>query len=222
MSQADDTFDERLKRALPAPAPDVSTLAEAARAELAAAPAARPWWRDALWLAGVNALTAAGALVAMKPADSPGEPLVRFGVAALLFVVLTVGALVAIRPGAKSLRGAFLAGVVVAAVAAVFGGDGVASTRPFARGIGCAATECLLSIPALAVALLVLSRFAASSLRTLAAGAASAAAGVLVLHLHCPIGTVDHLAAFHVLPWLALVGLVLLVRRWVPTKSHAP
>ena len=222
MSQGNDTFDERLKRALPAPAPDVSKLAEAARAELAAKPVAPPWWRDALLLLGVNALTAAGALAAMKPADSPGEPMVRFGVAAVLFVVLTVGALVAIRPGSKSLRGVFVAGVVVAAVAAVFGGDGVELTKPFARGIGCAMTECLLSIPTLGVAMFVLSRFAASPMRTLTAGAASAAAGVLVLHLHCPIGTVDHLAVFHVLPWLALAGLVLLVRRWVPTKSHAP
>lgn len=222
MTQGHDPFAESLKRALPAPSPDVSKLADAARAELAANPAVRPWWRDAALLLGVNVLTAAGALAALKPVESPGEPMVRFGVAAILFVVLTLGALVAIRPGARSLRGVFLAGVVVAVVAAVFGGDGVESTRPFARGIGCAVTECLLSIPTLGVALLVLSRFAASPMRTIAAGAASAAAGVLVLHLHCPIGTVDHLAVFHVLPWLALVGLVLLVRRAVPTKSHAP
>lgn len=219
---SNDTFDERLKRALPAPAPDVSKLAAAARAELTAKPAVQPWWRDALLLVGVNALIAVGGLVPLKPADSPGEPVVRFGVAAVLFVVLTVGALVAIRPGSKSLRGIFLAGVVVAAIAAVFGGDGVESTKPFARGIGCAVTECLLSIPTLGVAMFVLSRFAASSLRTITAGAASASAGVLVLHLHCPIGTIDHLAVFHVLPWLALIGLVLLVRRWVPTKSFAP
>jgi hypothetical protein len=187
----------------------VAQLPEAARAELQAAPAVRPWRRDALLLLGVNALTAAGALFAMKPADSPGEPMVRFGgVVALLFVVLSVGALLAIRPGAKAQRGLFVAGVVVAAIAPRIGGAGVESTKPFSRGIGCAVTECLLSLPALGVAMFALSRFPASTMRTLTAGAASAATGVLVLHLHCPIGTIEHLAVFHVLPWLALMGLV--------------
>jgi hypothetical protein len=44
----------------------------------------------------------------------------------------------------------------------------------------------------------------------------------VVLHLQCPIGTVDHLAVFHVLPWLAVVVPVQLVRRWVSTKRFAP
>jgi hypothetical protein len=220
--QADDSFDEALKRALPARAPDVTRLAEAARAELAAHPSPRPWWRDALLLLGVNALVAIGGVLAYGPAHSPGEPVVRYGVAALLFAVVTLGAVVAIRPGARGLRIAFLSMGVVATLAAVFGGDGVESTRPFARGIGCAVTECLLSIPTLGVALWVLSRFSVSASRTLAASAASAAAGVLVLHLHCPIGTVEHLAVFHVAPWLMLVGLVQGLRRLVPTHSHAP
>lgn len=222
MSTADPHFEAALKGALKAPAPDVSTLAEAARAELSRAPVPRPWWKDALVLFGVNLVAAAGALAALRPIDSPGEPVVRYGVAAALFAVLTLGAVAAVRPGAQVLRGVFLGGVVVAAVAAVFGGDGVASTRPFLKGLGCAVTECVLSLPTLGVALWVLSRFASSPSRTLAAGAASGAVGVLVLHLHCPVGTVDHLVVFHVVPWLALVGLVLLVRRVVPTKSYAP
>jgi hypothetical protein len=45
---------------------------------------------------------------------------------------------------------------------------------------------------------------------------------MLVLHLHCPNATADHLLSFHVLPWVAIAGAMVAARRMMPSRSHAP
>jgi hypothetical protein len=88
--------------------------------------------------------------------------------------------------------------------------------------MACLTSELGLSVLPCVVAVYLLTRSAFAPAKAWTAGAAAAAAGLFALHLHCPNGSAAHLAVFHVFPWLLLATGVVLVRRALPSWSHAP
>ena len=194
-----------------------------ARAELAAAPRARPWWRGAVALGGI-ALGVGGAaalLTARANLASPGRQIV---VAALLAASILSGCWAALSPG-RRWRALAPAVALVAAAGVVAGGSGLFPDwcgGYWEAGLRCARAVVTYSLPSAAAALLLLRGAAFSPPRALAAGLAAGAAGALALHPHCPIGLASHLALFHVLPWFALAAALLLIQRRLSPRSFAP
>ena len=201
----------------------LEAIRRAAQAELARSPRVRPWWIDAAALVGVNALCGLGwsTLFSFNLVQHTG-PLLR-GLGALGLVVVALGgAVAAVRPGGRPLR--VLALVVATSTVLVMLGaaSGFDPGTPFVSGVGCGVSELGASVVPAAVSLWVLSRFAPDLLRTLVAGLAAGAGGLLTLHLHCPNGTLGHLVAFHLVPWVLVSVIALGVRRWLRSASWVP
>lgn len=195
----------------------------AARAELRAQPRARSWTTDALIVVGLNAAIVVLASVALRtPLLHPDWTLARWGIAAALAAIVAAGGWAAVRPGARGLRLAALGLAGLGALAVGLGGSGLSGGRPFGSGVACALTEVVVSGAPFLVALWVTSRFAFDFTRAIVAGISVGATGMLVLHLHCLNGAVDHLFVFHVLPWFVIGLGAAALRRIAPTRSFAP
>lgn len=214
----------------PAPAPSAAKM-ERARTkslqELAAQPLPTPWWRELLVLLGVYAVVMVGGVFGLGRSGlvaNMAPPAVVAGIALLILGLVGGGAFIALSPAGRRASG-WLIGLVAAAVALllVLGGSGQPGVRSFLAGVvGCMMTEVLLSVPPLILTLVLLVRTAFQPVRALAAGLSAAGVSLFVLHLHCPDGTAGHLVLGHVVPWLVLAWVALLVRMWLPTRSHAP
>lgn len=201
----------------------LEAIRRAAQAELGRVPTVRPWWLDALVLVGVNVLCGLGwsALFSFNLVQHRSELARNLGAGGLAAVCL-LGALAAVRPGSRNLRVLLVAlavGTVAVLLAAASGFD---PGMPFLGGMGCGVSELAASTVPLGVSLWVLTRFAPDVLRTVVAGLAAGAGGLVTLHLHCTNGTLGHLVVFHLGPWvlvsLAAVGL----RRVLPSATWAP
>jgi len=184
----------------------------------------RPWWALALGLAALNALLATAAVFVLRAWnwDVSIAPRWLFLIAAsTLALGVTAGAVFALLPGRQWQRlGRVLA--AVAPLAVLLAADGRAAGDRFFEGMACFWTMVFLSLVPLAGGAWLLTRMAYSAARAWTVGLASAGVGLLVLQFHCANGTNAHLFAFHFLPWLALGGLAVLLRRLLPTWSHAP
>jgi hypothetical protein len=144
-------------------------------------------------------------------------------VAVPVVAVIAVGAVFAVKPGARAGLMSALVLAVVAAAALIVGGSTATDARPFlGRGIPCLRTELAIAVIPSAAAIAVLSRFAYNPLRILVGALSGGATGLVVLHLHCPIGTAAHVGVFHVLPWMAAAGIAVLIRSRVASRSFAP
>lgn len=200
------------------PAPPA--LAAKARAELAAHPVGRPWWWGALalagiWLAILLALARPWSGAALAPAyGALGLPLA--GVLLAAFGVAW-GAALSPRRGAAALAAAAGVGVGVAAllVSGQMGGG-------WFQGSGCARLEVLSSALPLAVAVVLLRRFAFSWARAVAGLAAAGGVGLLLLELVCPSPDLGHVATTHVLPWVLTCAVAIVARRLLRSASFAP
>ncbi|MCY1020025.1 DUF1109 domain-containing protein [Pyxidicoccus sp. MSG2] len=209
-----------------APAPKLEAAHQLALKELAAHPKPTPWWRELLVLLAVYAVVLGGGLAWLSRDGVVGNqapPMVVAAVALLTLVLVGGGAFLALAPSRRRVPWALvaLAAVGVAAVQ-VMGGSGLQIRPPMRGMLGCMGSEVALSVLPLAVALVLLCRSAFQPVRALAAGLSAAGVSLLVLHLHCPDGTVRHLMSAHVLPWLVLAGVAVLVRSRLPTRSYAP
>ena len=209
-----------------APAPRLDAARLLARAELTAHPRPTPWWRELLVLLAVYAAVMAGGLAWFSGDGLVGNrapPMVIAGVALLTLVLVGGGAFLALAPARRRLPWGLvaLAALSVAAVQ-VLGGSGLQIRPPMRGMLGCMGSEVVLSVLPMAVALVLLCRSAFQPVRALAAGLSAAGVSLLVLHIHCPDGTVSHLLSAHVLPWLLLAGVSVLVRSRLPTRSYAP
>ncbi len=201
----------------------IEALQAAAQAELKAHPTPGRWWREAALFSGLNVVLTAGLLAMLQWSAGQNPNVMLVCIAAVsLALALGVGLIVAVRPGAG--RGALgllaLCGAV--ALCMLLGASGTESTGPLMAGTGCARFELTVSLVPMLGALWVLRRFAFNAARAAIAGASVGAVGLLSLHMHCPVGTVSHLALFHLLPWALVIAATLLVRRLMPTWSHAP
>ena len=199
-----------------------------ARAELHTHPRARRWWWGALGLMALNLAVGVGSAVMLltprlshhgHPEPSP----VLWAIAVLLLALLAAGPLLAFAPSRRGVLGAGLLLALAAALGVGFGGSGLTDARPLSiAGVGCMSAEVLLSLLPFAATLWLLRAMPARPLRTLLACLSASAAGLLGLHLSCPVGTATHLLGFHVLPWLALGGVALLLRPRLRTRAYAP
>ncbi len=195
---------------------------QAALAELARTPKARPWWVDALVLAVLD-VGVGVALVALLPThgEQHDGAVLRLVTAAGLLLVAGLGAVAAVRPGALPSRWVVLGAAGLAALTSLLGVSGVGGAGLWG-GAACTVFEVASSVVPLAAATWVLSRFAADPLRAAVAGLAASAGGLFALHFTCPIGTVAHVGVFHLVPWLLMGLLSLGIRRTVGSATWAP
>jgi hypothetical protein len=197
-------------------------LLVAARRELASP--VRRWWVLAAGLAAANGLLAAATLTALEPWNwgvSTSPHWLFLSAAILLAALVTLGALLALAPARRWLLSA-LGLAALAPLAVLLAGDGRVANARFLDGASCLFTVLVLSVLPLAGGAWLLTRSAYSPRRALAVGLVSAGVGLLVLQFHCADGASPHLVAFHLLPWAALGGGSVLLRRLLPTWSHAP
>ena len=174
-------------------------------------------------LQAVAALATVGILAKGQWLRNQEPPEVLVALAVALAACAVGGTLAAVAPGYRRLRTAlFAVAVATGAVLGVFG-NGLPGHRSFAvDGAICASVELACAALPLGVALWLQRRFAFDPMRAAVASLAAAATGVFALHLHCPIGAAGHLYAFHVAPWVVLVGLGLWLRSRMPSRSYAP
>jgi hypothetical protein len=195
--------------------------------ELASHPKATPWWRELLVLLAVFAGVMGGGLFALGRQDivnNAASPATIAGLGLLILGLVGGGAFLALAPSRRvPAWGLLSAGATAVALFQILGGSGYAGMRSFVAGVmGCLVTEVVLTVPPLAVALVLLCRSVFQPLRALAAGVSAAGVGLFVLHLHCADGSAAHLALGHVAPWLLLSGVALLLRARLPSRSYAP
>jgi hypothetical protein len=219
-----------LSRLRPPPPTEALRRAQTlAHAALRVQPRARAWWWSTLGLVALNlAVGVASAVMLLNQRVSthahPAPTSTLWAVALLLLALLAAGPLLSFAP---TRRGALGAGLLMAGVVAVgvsVGSSPGGDVRPYfsVPGVGCMTAEVLVSLLPLAATLWLLTMLPARPLRTLLATLSAAAAGLLGLHLSCPVGTAQHILAFHVLPWLALGGIAFAVRARLRTRAYAP
>jgi hypothetical protein len=201
----------------------MAVLARAAREELAAHPKTRPWWVDGLVLLGLNLVMGLGAAAAMHWSDTQHASMVmRSVVAGAWLVVMSLGSVLWLRPGAVAARWVVSGAFVLASALAIAGASGFDPGSPFFSGMGCAFTECAVGLLPVGVVLLLSTRFAAGGSQVFAGALAAGAGGALALHLHCGNGTVGHVVMFHLLPAVLLAGLAVLVRHFLRPSTFVP
>jgi hypothetical protein len=208
-------------QAVQTPPPQKAWL-DAAHRELAKP--RRPWWVLALGLAAANALLATAAVFVLEAwnweASTSPRWLFLFA-ATVLAALVTAGALLALAPGRRWQKVA-VGLAAVAPLSVLLAADGRVANSPFLAGAACMRTVLVLSVLPLAGGAWLLTRMAYSAWRALAVGLVSGGVGLLALQFHCADGASPHLLVFHLLPWAALGGSAVLVRRLLPTSSFAP
>jgi hypothetical protein len=184
----------------------------------------RPWWVLALGLAAGNALLATAAVFVLQAWnwDASTSPRWLFlTTATVLAALVTAGALLSLSPPRRWLEVA-IGLAAVAPLGVLLAADGRVANTPFLAGASCLWTVLLLAALPLAGGVWLLTRMAYSPWRALAVGLVSGGVGLLALQFHCANGGSSHLLVFHLLPWLALGGAAVLLRRLLPTSSFAP
>jgi hypothetical protein len=184
----------------------------------------RPWWREGALLAVVNAATALVAAVIVGTANwnSPAAHRPRLAAVGLLLLLsLTLGAMAALDPKRRRAR-ALLWLAPLVPIALVLAGNGIAEARIFGEALSCAVVVCLSAGVPVVVGLICLRGMALDGRRAMAVGLTGATAGLFALNLGCGDGSAHHLLGFHVLPWLLVAGLLVFIRRWLPTLSQVP
>jgi hypothetical protein len=225
MKTPEERLDAAVRGASAAPRSDeaLQALARPAREELAAHPKPRPWWIDGVMLLGLNLVMGVGAAAAMSWSDLQHSSVtMRSVVAVAWLVVMALGSVLWLRPGAMTARLVVAGGFVLASLLAIGGASGFDPGAPFFMGLGCAFTECGLALIPVSVLLLISTRFAATPSHVFVGALAAASGGALALHLHCANGTVEHVTVFHLLPAVVLAGLAVLVRRFIRPTSFVP
>lgn len=199
----------------------LEALATSARAE--STRKVRSFKVDAALLLAVNVAVGTAAAFALSWSDAQhSSSTSKWMLGGVFWVLMSLGAVLAVMPGARTLRSVFLASTGAAALGLVVFASGLDWNLPFGAGIACATTECLVAVIPMGVAVWMTTRFSADSARMLAAGLSVGCTGILALHMHCPNGSAAHLITFHLLPWLMVAALAVVIRRMLPSYSHAP
>jgi hypothetical protein len=204
--------------------PDGKGTLESELARVAGRPST-PWWRQALGGGVLNLMTFVAGLWLLggaRLANAAPLPVVwTIGIA--LGFLAVAGPIISLAPRRRSLRNGLLVALPLVAVAIGFGGSGVDAGGNWVKaGIPCFTAEVLFSVAPIAFVLWALTGAAFHWGRAVIAAMSAGAVGLLVLHIHCHIGSPSHLLVFHVLPWLALVAVAAVVRSRLPSRSFAP
>jgi uncharacterized membrane protein YhfC len=184
----------------------------------------RSWWVLALVLAAGNTLLATATVFVLEAWNWNASTSPRWlflAAATVLAALVTAGALLALAPGRRWLQLA-VGLAAVAPLSVLLASDGRVADSPFLAGAACLRTVVVLALLPLALGLWLLTRMAYSAWRALTVGLISGGVGLLALQFHCADGASPHLLVFHLLPWAALGGAAVLVRRLLPTSSFAP
>ncbi len=201
----------------------LEAIRAAAHAELASSPKVRPWWLDALALVVVNVGIGVGLMGFLTPhLVQHGSVVLRWVGALGLLTIAIGGAVAAIRPGSRSMRLGVVGLAVGSALVLLAAASGLEGSATFFGGAGCGVLECAYSVVPVVISTFALSRFAPDVLRTMVAGLSAGAGGLVGLHLHCPNGSLSHLAVFHLIPWLLVSAVAVGARRLVGSSSYAP
>jgi hypothetical protein len=196
----------------------------AAIVEAARSAPVRPWWRDGWILAGVNAAATVMAAVMVGTGNwgSPTAHHLRLAMVGLLLALsLTLGSVAALDPNRRRARSLLWLALLVP-VGLVLAGNGIATARTFAAALPCAVVGCVSAVVPVVTGLVLLRGMALDGRRAMAVGLTGGAAGVFALNFGCSDGSAHHLLGFHILPWLGVAGLLVLIRRWLPTLSQVP
>jgi len=184
----------------------------------------RPWARDAVRIAFLQAAVAVGVSVLLG-ARNWSSPLARHmalaAVGAVLLVVVTLGSVLALAPGRRGPRWMLVLIPVVPALL-VLSGNGMHTATTVRSAIPCLVTVVLTAVIPLSVGLALLRGMALDGARTAALALSAAATGLFALHWHCTDGSASHLMVYHALPWVALALLAIPLRRALPTENHVP
>lgn len=205
------------------PAPALETIHARALEAMRTSPV-RPWRRDAVLLAGLNAGVALAAMAVLggarwRASDADRGRLALVGL--LLFGTLTLGEMAALAPRRRH-SPFFLLLAFLLPLGLILCGHGLMSPQSVSEALPCAITVALTALLPLAATLLILRRMAFDGPRAAALALASGATGLFALHWHCMDGAALHLVAFHALPWLSLAAVVVALRRLLSTDSHVP
>jgi len=203
-----------------------SSVVASALSDVASHPRARVWWGDGLLAGGVNAVIFVAGLLALTRRQLVGNlapaPIV-WTIAAVLSLFVVAGPIISLAPRRRPLRSGVLAFLPLLALAVGLGGSGVEPHAGLIKaGLPCLIAETAVSLLPAVFALWAITGTAFQARRAAIAGMSAGAVGLLVLHLHCRIGSAAHLVLFHVLPWLALVAVVVAIRSRLPSRSFAP
>jgi hypothetical protein len=217
-------FDALSRAQPPELSPQRIVIAEGELARVAGRPSP-PWWREAAMVAVFNALILVAGLWMLggaRLANAAPLPVVWTIGIALAFLAIA-GPIISLAPRRRPLRNGLLLALPLVAAAVSFGGSGFDPDGDLVkRGIPCLTVEVLLSAAPIGFALWALTRAAFQPGRMVIGAMSAGAVGLLVLHVHCEIGSVSHLLGFHVLPWLALVVVAVAIRSRLPSRSFAP
>jgi len=213
--------------ATPKSTPGLEAARRRTMEELAVTPQAKPWWREFLVLLATYAVVmVAGVLLLGREGLvlNTASPAMIVGLGLVILLMVGSGAYVAMAPSRRHVPWVLVAaGAAAVALLQLVGGSGYATAKGFIAGVlGCMTSEVVLSIPPLALALVLLCRSAFQPVRAFAAGLSAAGVSLFVLHLHCADGTAGHLMLGHLVPWVLLAGVALFLRARLPTRSYAP
>jgi hypothetical protein len=220
MLPKDDQLDALLEKGLTTSSTAPRPVPTAVQAALQSNEKLPSWRRDAAMLVAVNVLLS-GALVAKFSLHVEQYRSLAFMVAgaALLVILMSLGAWVAVRPQWGTARRALTVVIPACAVTMLVGASG---NHDIVWGTGCTSTALMISVVPLVTALWTSRRFAFDVTRTVLASAASFACGLLVLHTHCPVGSVLHIALTHLAPWPLVIGGAVLIRRFIRSETVSP
>ncbi|MBL8954620.1 MAG: hypothetical protein JNK82_27835 [Myxococcaceae bacterium] len=203
----------------PAPAVDLDRLKGPALDAIERSPRTQPWWLGAAGLAVIVCLAAVAGVGGMSSSTTQHASMLMRNVSTLAWAAtMFAAALLAVMPGSRTLRTLLLASVSACFALTLAAASGYEA----GAGVKCALIEAAVAALPMFAALGVLTGFAFDATRALAAGVAASAAGMLAVHLHCPDGSIDHQVVFHLAPVFVLALLTLALRRFLPSRTHAP
>lgn len=181
----------------------------------------RSWRRDARVLIGAGWLLAAALLSVLLITGNTSPELISARVMTVipLLALSALGAWFALKPGSLWPRMALtLAGASVMLALVITRGAGHPGSQP---EWVCTVTHLSLGVGPLVVALAGLRRSAPNVLRSVVAGVAVGTGGAIAGEIGCDQSW-QHVLAFHLTPWVAVIVAVVLISRRIRHTSFAP
>jgi hypothetical protein len=199
---------------------NLDALKSAALKELRAKPKAASWHWWLVAILGVQTFAAVAAFFLLSHHTSQFASERLGWASSVAWTALAVfSSWAAMAPAPRIFRFVSPVAFVACACLGLFAASGFDAG---ARGPGCALTDGLVSAIPMAFVLFLLSDMTPDLSRSLSAGIAVGATGLLASHLHCPDGRLSHLLAFHLLPVAVFAPAVVFARARLPTLAHAP
>jgi hypothetical protein len=199
--------------------PTLEKTRAAALLALSERPLPGGWWKPTGVLLVLELGAAAAGLALLSAPGVGGSSSLPLGIALVLTAAMFVSAVAAMgRSSGRKERVALpFVGLVVLLLLGV-GALVPASPTPQ----NCLGAEVLLSLAPMGAAVYLLAGTAFRPWTTLLATLSAGVAGLVPLSLHCSNWGWNHVAAFHLAPWLLLACLAVWIRSRLPSRTFAP